>query len=302
MAEQRSSLFTLHLPEPFGKTTIHVLDTGAENAPHTALCVHGLTRNAHDFDHLAHALAEQGWRVFALDMPGRGDSPWLEEPMLYGYPLYVAACIAFIDNFHLRGVEWIGTSMGGLIGLMIAATQPNRISKLVMNDIGARLSAEGIERITNYVSTLPSHFPTREEAERYLRTAFAPFGIREEAVWQEFIRHSIRESDGGGVTLRTDPAIAVPLVAAAQANAGVAVDLSAMWEQVRCPALILRGEQSDLLSAETVSAMLASNLKAESATIAGCGHAPSLTTPEQIAIISRFLHKGQTIPAQAFGI
>lgn len=294
----RSHLFSLNLPEPFGKITLHVLERGDVNATRTALCVHGLTRNAHDFDYIAEALADKGRRVFSLDMPGRGDSPWLDNPMFYGYPLYVSCCIAFIDNFHLRGVEWIGTSMGGLIGMMIAATQPKRIGKLVMNDIGARLSSEGLERITHYVSTLPSRFATQDEAFAYLRTAFAPFGIRDEAVWQSFLQHSIRPAPEGGVMLKTDPAIAQPLLAAAAANPGMAVDLSAMWEQVKCPTLILRGEASDLLSKETASAMLSSNLKAESHTIAGCGHAPSLTTPEQIQAVMRFLDKGTVIPEQ----
>lgn len=302
MLSPRSHILQLHLPEPFDAVTLHVLDWGDENATRTTVCVHGLTRNAHDFDWVSDALAQQGRRVFSLDMPGRGDSPWLKDPMQYGYPLYTAACIAFMDNFHLRGVEWIGTSMGGLIGMMIAATQPKRIHKLIMNDIGARISATGIARIMGYVASLPSSFEDEKSAFAYLRNAFAPFGIRDEGVWQAFLNHSIRHQEDGSVILKTDPAIATPLLAAHDASGGSAVDLSLMWEQVNCPTLIIRGEESDLLSAETVSAMLGANLRAESVTMAGCGHAPSLTHPTQLQSIIRFLTRDSLIPGQAIGL
>ena len=302
MLAPRTHMIKLHVPEPFGTVHINVLDWGDENAPRTVLCVHGLTRNAHDFDWIAAELATQGKRVFALDMPGRGDSPWLENPMLYGYPLYTSVCLAFIDNFHLRGVEWIGTSMGGLIGMMIAATQPKRISKLVMNDIGARLSAEGLERIMQYVASLPSRFEDEADAQAYMRKAFASFGIQDEAVWQAFIAHSTRPHPDGGLMPKTDPDIAKPLLAAAEATSGGPVDLVSVWEDVSCPTLIVRGEHSDLLAPETVSAMLARNIRAESVTMKGCGHAPSFTTPEQIRVIAQFLSRGNMIPEQAVGV
>ncbi len=297
----REHLMQFNLPEPFGKVAMHVLDWGDENSRHNTICVHGLTRQAHDFDWLARHLAENGRRVFSLDMPGRGESPWLENKMLYGYPLYVALVMAFMDNFHMRGVEWIGTSMGGLIGMMIAATQPKRISKLVMNDIGARISDEGLKRIMQYVSTLPSRFESEEAAQAYLQKAFEPFGIRDEAVLKQFMGASIKPLPEGGVMLKTDPDIAAPLLAQAEGGDTGGVDLSSLWIEVRCPTLIIRGEESDLLSKETVSAMLSSNLRAEATTIAGAGHAPSLTTPEQIGIILRFLTKGSMIPSQAIG-
>ncbi len=303
MQEYRSHLLPLTLPEPFGRIALNVLDFGRVDAKRVVVCVHGLTRNAHDFDWIAKSLTAEGARVFSLDMPGRGDSPWLSEPMQYGYPLYIAACLAFFDNFHLRGVEWIGTSMGGLIGMMIAASSPNRISKLVMNDIGARISAEGIARIMQYVSTLPSQFDNYAAASAYLRTAFLPFGIEDEAVWASFIASSLKPSaDGASVMLKTDPAIAQPLLAASDAGAGAPVDLSSVWENVSCPTLLIRGENSDLLAPETVSAMMAVHLKAEAVTIKGCGHAPSLTTPEQIRIISDFLIRDAGLASRAIGI
>lgn len=300
--QPRTHLMQFSLDEPFGKTTMHVLDWGNEGAQRVVVCVHGLTRNAHDFDVIAAQLAAQGARVFSLDMPGRGGSPWLENKMLYGYPLYVALCMAFMDNFHLRGVEWIGTSMGGLIGMMIATDQPKRISKLVMNDIGARISAGGIGRIMDYVRTLPRQFESREVADVYLRKAFAPFGIADTDVWSQFVAHSLHEEANGVVRLKTDPDIAAPLLAAMDQTAGAPVDLSSVWEQVRCPSLIIRGENSDLLSAETANAMLAVNLKAETVTMRGCGHAPSLTTAEQIAPVVRFLSSRGNAFGRAVGV
>jgi pimeloyl-ACP methyl ester carboxylesterase len=288
----RSHHLSLSLGEPFGRINMHALDWGNEHAKRVTICVHGLTRNAHDFDFIAPVLAADGRRVFTLDMPGRGSSPWLADPMLYGYPLYVALCAAFMDNFHVREVEWIGTSMGGLIGMMLAATQSRRISKLVMNDIGARISTEGITRIVRYASSLPSIFDTKEAAIAYLRPLLAPFGIRDETILQSFIDSSITLTPEGNARLTTDPAIGLPLVSAVSADTPIApVDVSGLWESVSCPTLILRGEHSDLLSRETVSAMLSSNLRASSITIEGCGHAPSLTNDSEIQEILRFFNR-----------
>jgi pimeloyl-ACP methyl ester carboxylesterase len=285
----RSHLFALNLPEPFGKTELHFLDWGNTAAADTVVCVHGLTRNARDFDFAAQALAARGKRVLAIDMPGRGESPWLSEPEHYGYPLYIAACIAVMDNFHLRNVDWLGTSMGGIIGMSIAAMQPKRIRKLVLNDIGAHLSAEGLRRIIAYVRSIPRYFADRAEAEAYLRQNFASFGITEEKVWQHFIDHSLHEENGQW-RLKTDPAIITPMKRDTQDFTEIhAVDLSGMWQKVNCPTLILRGETSDLLTRETVSAMLSSNIHARAETIADCGHAPSLSNAHQIAILERFL-------------
>lgn len=283
-----SHTISLPLPEPFGRTTLHYMDWGNPGAAEVVLCVHGLTRNARDFDAAAQALAARGKRVLALDMPGRGESPWLADPESYGNPLYVACCLALMDNFHLRSVHWLGTSMGGIIGMAIAATQPKRIRKLVLNDIGAHLSAEGMRRIIAYVRNLPHHFETRAEADTYLRQNFSGFGITDEALWQHFINHSLRETEGRW-KLKTDPAILTPIQRDTQNFTEIhAVDLTGLWLQIQCPTLILRGETSDLLTPETVSAMLSSNIQARAETIPGCGHAPHLSDASQIAILQRF--------------
>ena len=153
---------SLRVPNSSESRETHELvfyDWGDVDAATTVICVHGLTRNAHDFDLLAPALAATGRRVFSLNMAGRGDSSWLADPMLYHYGTYVTDCLAVMDNFHLRGVEWVGTSMGGIIGMTIAAHHPTRIKKLVLNDIGILLSREALQRIYAYVDTMPKKLP-----------------------------------------------------------------------------------------------------------------------------------------------
>lgn len=285
----RAQIVNIKLPDDGGNVALHILDWGDVTATQTIMCVHGLTRNAHDFDWVAPALAERGCRVISVDMPGRGDSPWLDDKGRYGYPLYVSAAIALLDNFHLRQVDWLGTSMGGIIGMMIAATQPQRIRRLVLNDIGAHIDAAGLSRIISYVNTLPRTFADKAEAERYLRANFAAFGIEKDAVWRAFIDHSLHE-DEKGIRLKTDPDIIVPLRRDTKDFTEIAdVNLSAVWEAIRARTLILRGADSDILSESTLKAMLAANIRASSKVFDGCGHAPSLTTREQIDYVVRFL-------------
>lgn len=284
---------SIDLPSVADKSQRHAIvfyDWGPEDAATVSICVHGLTRNAHDFDLLAEALAMTGRRVLALNMAGRGESAWLANPMDYHYGQYMADCLAIMDNFHLRGVEWIGTSMGGIIGMLIAATQPSRIRKMVLNDVGSFLSAEALKRIYDYVGSMPPSFASRTEGDVYLKEIFTPFGITDPGLWASFVDHSLQETQDGAFRLACDPAIAEPLRAASQNFTQVAdVSLADSWEKIDIPTLILRGAESDVLDAETVSAMRTTNLRAESVTIAGVGHAPSLMTQEQIQIVTGWL-------------
>ena len=265
-------------------------DWGDVNSPRTAICVHGLTRNAHDFDALAKALAATGRRVFALNMPGRGESEWLKDPAGYNYAAYVADCLAFMDNFHLRGVEWVGTSMGGIIGMMLASQQPDRIKKLVLNDIGIFLSSAAFTRILDYIKTLPKQFATRAEADAYLRTAFAPFGITDPAEWERFVDASLITDANGIMRYACDPAILEPLRVGTKDFTEIPdINLTMFWEKLEIPALILHGAESDVLSAETVRAMRLSNPRAESITLPGIGHAPALLDAEQIGMVVNWL-------------
>lgn len=274
-----------------GAHRIAFYDWGNPEAKRVTVCVHGLTRNARDFDMLARALVGTGRRVLSISMAGRGESAWLDDPMGYNYASYAADCMAVMDNFHLREVEWIGTSMGGIIGMMLAAQHPARIRKLIMNDIGALLGKQALTRIYDYVRSMPSSFENRAAADAYLRTAFAPFNITDPLQWAQFVDASLITQDGQ-LRYACDPAIAVPLAVATENFTKIEdVNLSAIWSQVQTPTLILHGAQSDILQPDTIRAMRASNLNTESVTFEGVGHAPALMSDEQIRPILQWLDR-----------
>jgi pimeloyl-ACP methyl ester carboxylesterase len=262
-----------------GKHEVEFYDWGNPDAQKTVICVHGLTRNARDFDLLAPALAARDRRVIAISMPGRGNSEWLKNPMGYTYPAYVADCIAIMDNFHLRQVEWVGTSMGGIIGMLIASGT-DRIRKLVLNDIGIHLPASGLRRIYDYVTTMPREFRDRAEASAYLSGIFSGFGIRDLTLWEQFVTHSLLENP---YRLACDPAILEPLREPSKNFTEVAdTNLAQLWEKVDVPALVLHGAESDVLQADTIAGMRKINPRTESITFQNVGHAPALATAEQI--------------------
>lgn len=303
MHPTRHSL-TLKTPDGKDNRQLVFYDFGTPMATETVICVHGLTRNARDFDPLAETLAARGKRrVLALSMAGRGESDRFADPHHYHYGTYVHDCLTVMDNFHLRQVEWVGTSMGGIIGMMIAASYPGRIKKLVLNDIGSFLDKSALARIYKYVASLPDIFPSRAAAEHYLRENFAPWGITDESVWQRLFSTSFDERPDGTFRYLCDPKIAVPLAAASDHFTKVEdVNLAEIYEKITIPTLIIRGETSDILSPETVRAMLGSNLKAESVTIKGAGHAPALMEESQIRIVAGWLLRDAMARLAASGV
>ena len=275
-----------------GKHEIVFYDWGNPDAQRVVICVHGLTRNARDFDYLAQQLVATGRRVLCLSMAGRGESQRLADPMGYNYASYVADCLAVMDNFHLRDVEWIGTSMGGIIGMMIAAQFPFRIKKLVMNDIGAFLDKAALTRIYDYVRSLPDRFDSRETAEQYLREAFKAFAITDPVIWQNFVDSSLITDAEGNIRYACDPAIAVPLAAGSENFAKIEdVNLSPIWKEIQTPTLVIHGAESDILSVDTIRAMRTTNLNMESITYPGVGHAPPLMTDAQTRPILNWLDR-----------
>lgn len=282
------------VPNTVGAPGTHEIvfyDWGDVNAQRVVVCVHGLTRNARDFDALAESLAATGRRVFSLNMAGRGESAWLADPMGYNYFSYVADCLAVMDNFHLRGIEWIGTSMGGVIGMMLASANPGRIRKLVLNDIGIHLPATALQRIFSYIQSRPAAFANKTEADAHLRDVFAPFGIVDTPYWPGFVDSSLLPNKDGSYRYACDPAIAVPLAAASQNFTQVQdVNLADIWAPVDIPTLILRGAESDILSEDTIRSMRVTNPRTESVTIEGVGHAPALVDAHQIGIITQWLN------------
>lgn len=258
-------------------------DTPSSHPP--VLCIHGLSRNGRDFDFLARRLSKDRM-VLAPDMPGRGRSDWLSDPLAYNYPAYVADVIEILRAQGISKVDWVGTSMGGIIGMMFAATVPGLIHRLVLNDIGTVVAAEGLKRILSYAGS-PSSFGMEEDARAELRKRCAAFGIREEAHWQHMYRHSIVEK-GGVYSFAYDPGILSTLSADAEIQD---IDLWALWGAVQgIPVQLLRGEQSDILRQETALQMQKRHPNLSYHEIEGVGHAPSLMPDDQIAMIENWLN------------
>ena len=261
---------------------------GPEKAAQTVLCVHGVSRNGRDFDVLAADLAERGARVVCPDLPGRGRSDWLPSGMDYGDRAYTRAMATLIARLDVAQVDWIGTSLGGHIGMLMAAEPGTPIRRLVLNDFGARVSATALRRIGTYLRK-EWRFTSMAEAEAHLREIHAPFGPLSDAQWHHLAEHSLVE-DGGKLRFHYDPAIAlrfgVPIM--------FDIVLWQLWDAIECQVLMLRGEDSDLLTAATVAQMAQRGIAAKSGRvrieeIAGCGHAPALMDEAQLALVRDFV-------------
>ncbi len=248
------------------------------------VCVHGMTRNGRDFDALAAALADR-WRVVCPDVAGRGKSDWLADYRDYGYPQYLADMTALIARLDIDSVDWVGTSMGGLIGMMLAARPNSPIRRLVINDIGPFIPKAFLQRLREYVGTDP-RFPDRNAVEAYLRQVHAPFGPLDGSQWRHLAEHSARPLEGGGYGLAYDPAIAK---AAFTGDEPEDVAMWEIWDRVACPVLVLRGAKSDLLLPETVEQMRQRGPGCDVEEIAGCGHAPALMDKAQMAVVRDWL-------------
>lgn len=248
------------------------------------LCVHGLTRNGRDFDFLAQLLSER-YRVLCPDMPGRGESGWLTPATAYHNGQYVSDIGHLLNRLAITQVDWIGTSMGGIIGMIMAGLQPSLVRRMVLNDVGSLIPKASLERLRSYVGKI-MRFASEAEAQAKMRLLFAPWGIREEVHWQHLMQHSARMLADGSVELTYDPAIVQVFLEQPEIKDA---DLSHVWNAVTCPVLLLRGADSDLLLHETAVQMAASRDGVKLVEIAGCGHAPHLMSHEQISMIGEWL-------------
>lgn len=248
------------------------------------VCVHGLTRNAHDFDPLARVLAGQGYRVICPDLPGRGGSDWLPSGDLY-QPLSYVQALSHLLAVIGKPVLWVGTSLGGICGMLVAAASGTPVRKLVLNDIGPLIALPGLERIHTYVAgaDLAMRFPDLGALEAHLRRIHAPFGPITDAQWADMARHSGRQTAEGDYTLHYDPKIADPIRATKPAE----VPLWAVWAGIRVPMMAIRGAESDLLDAATFAHMVKDG--AQPLELAEIGHAPSLMDEPTIEAIASFL-------------
>ena len=218
-------------------------------------------------------------------MVGRGDSDWLSNPMEYQVPVYVGDMVTLIARLDVESVQWVGTSLGGLIGMALAAFPEGLVSRLVLNDSGPLVTAASLDRIGAYVGKAPT-FPDLSTAEFYIRTVSAPFGPHSDAEWRFLTEHVVRRQPDGSLRMHYDPALAAPFNAEQPHKD---IELWKLYDAIRCPTLVLRGESSDLLTRETARAMTERGPRAKLVEIAGVGHAPTLIHADQIAIVRDFL-------------
>lgn len=251
------------------------------------VCVHGLTRQGRDFDTLAQDLARE-YRVVCPDVVGRGRSDWLQDPSGYAIPAYVADMVTLIARLGVPQVDWVGTSMGGLIGMALAGLPHAPVRRLVLNDVGPAIEPEALRRIGSYVGQ-PAHWNTVDEAADALWTISQGFGPHTREQWLALTRPQL-VADGDGYKSHYDPSIAQPLRAVTPEMAAAGEDL--LWqsyERITAPTLLLRGAESDLLSSATARAMTQRGPRARLHELPGVGHAPTLVQPGQRALVREFL-------------
>lgn len=261
---------------------------GDPQNPKVLICVHGVTRVGADFDVLAQSLQSE-YRVICPDIVGRGESDFLPVPNLYQIPQYVSDIVTLLARLNAQTVDWVGTSMGGLIGLILASMKDNPIRKLVLNDVGPSLNFDGLKRIGELISQ-DVRFDTFAEAQQFIQEVSNSFGPHSDAQWEKIALDVLKQNADGKWIRHYDLGLAVPVQATTLESAAVAEKmLWAAYDAIACQTLLIRGSDSDLLSAETAQQMQVRGPRAQLTEIAGVGHAPTLVQPEQIDIVRQFL-------------
>lgn len=273
---------------PTGLHQMSYKEWGEPDNPRVLVCVHGLTRVADDFDVLAAELCSS-YRVVCPDVVGRGQSGRLRNPMHYQLPQYVSDMVTLLARLDVQSVDWLGTSMGGLIGMGLASLDGNPVRKLILNDVGPTLNPEAIARIGDYLGQ-PVGFERIEQAIAYIKAISASFGPHSDAQWNKFARDVLCQNADGKWGLHYDLKLAEPFKSITPELANAAqTALWAAYDAIRCDTLLVRGAKSDLLSAATAQEMTQRGPRARLVELAGVGHAPTLVHAEQIAIVKNFL-------------
>jgi len=269
---------------PGGFHRLSYVQWGDADNPRVVVCVHGLTRNARDFDVIAARLARR-YRVVCPDVVGRGRSDWLADKAGYQYAQYVSDMAVVLAHARAGSVDWIGTSMGGLIGMVMAAQPGTPIRRMVLNDIGPQMPRDALRRIGDYVGT-GMEFPDLAAMEHHLREISPGFGPLTDEQWRRLCVHGAREV-AGGYAFRYDPGIR-----AAFEGIDADVELWPLWSKVTQDVLVLRGADSDLLSAGTAARMAERAGRTDLVEFPGVGHAPMLMSDEQVEAVVSWLARG----------
>lgn len=271
---------SLSCPSADGFLRVAYREWGDQRNPKVLICAHGLTRNSHDFDMIAEALQEE-WRVVCPDLPGRGASDWLPATTAYEFPAYLGVMNALLAHVGGESVAWLGTSLGGLLGMLLAAQSNAPIERLILNDIGPVIPRKAVIRVLQAVGGRPT-FATAAEAETWFRSGMTTFGPLTDEQWRHVATHGVRQLADGRLGLHYDPRIADG--AADPPTADIA--LWPNWDVLGCSVLTIRGAQSDFLSAETVAAMKSRGPGCEELVVAHTGHAPMLMDAATIGAVA----------------
>ncbi|MEK0435247.1 MAG: hypothetical protein RL369_1296 [Pseudomonadota bacterium] len=272
---------------PAGLHHMAYKEWGDPHNPRVLMCVHGVTRVSDDFDALAVAMADH-YRVICPDVVGRGRSAWLKDPKYYWVPQYVSDMVTLIARLDVPHVDWFGTSMGALIGMGLAAIPESPIRKMVMNDVGPALNFQALSRIGSYIGE-DLRFENFQQARDYIRSISAPFGPHSEQEWDKLAADVLRQTDDGRWRRHYDVGLALPFKVMTEESAkqGEAA-LWAAYDAVRCPVLLVRGADSDLLTRETAQHMTQRGPRAKLVELPGVGHAPTFMHDDQIALAREF--------------
>ena len=253
----------------------------------TILCLHGLTRNSSDFFYLAKSLSIDH-KVISIDMPGRGQSDYLQDPHKYNYNTYYRCVIDFLNSLHVRNVKIVGTSMGGIIAMYVAAYSPDIVSAIVLNDIGPYIALDPLRKLSTYVSRYPA-FANKKAAEDYLRMFLSPLALKKEEHWSHMIDNSIKLANDGNYYLNYDPKIG-KIFEQSINSMDEGMNLWHVWQKIKQPILVLRGQKSTILTEDTVNRMKEGRDNVDSIEYQGVGHVPSLMENEQIDHVKEWLN------------
>lgn len=263
---------------------ISYLEWGDPNNDKVVVCVHGLTRNSYDFEDLGTLLA-QDYRVISIDMPGRGSSDWFANKNHYNYPAYIKDLVLFIKAMKLPSVYWVGTSMGGLLGMCLATYYPKYIKAMVINDVGPEIPNRTLDRIRKYTGK-EAVFDSFEEGQQFMKVIFKYCGVKDEVHWKRLAETSLMQGNDGKYRLNYDTGVSEK---ATRKNRPEMLDLWYLWKKVNCPVLLIHGAKSDILLSSTIEKMRRYR-EFDLHVVEEAGHAPALVYERDLEVIKEWLN------------